>query len=106
MRALARYCVLCILCQATVQAHGYVKVDPRWIALPTSLRSLFRQEAPAAGDCDAKTNADQGVPIPRYWVGLTVAEVPVVGVVFLQQMMSRGLCANTPVEPFVYREGC
>eukprot|EP00752_Nemacystus_decipiens_P018177 g16307.t1 len=50
--------------EATVQAHGYVKVDPRWIALPASLRSLFRQETAAADE--AQTKADQGVLIPRY----------------------------------------
>ncbi|CAM9268617.1 unnamed protein product [Pylaiella littoralis] len=53
--------------EATVQAHGYVKVDPRWIALPTSLRNLFRQEA-APGE--GKTSEDVGIPIPRY-SGLT-----------------------------------
>ncbi|CAN0310487.1 unnamed protein product [Discosporangium mesarthrocarpum] len=28
----------------TVEAHGYVKVDPRWIKLPTSLGALFGHE--------------------------------------------------------------
>ncbi|CAN0027265.1 unnamed protein product, partial [Ectocarpus fasciculatus] len=61
--------------EATVQAHGYVKVDPRWIALPTSLRRLFRQEdavaaaAAAATDSDKKP-VDQAFPVPRY-SGLT-----------------------------------
>ncbi|CAM9853242.1 unnamed protein product, partial [Scytosiphon promiscuus] len=53
--------------EATVQAHGYVKVDPRWIALPTSLRSLFQQEDPVAAGADgAQKTTSRGVPIPRY----------------------------------------
>lgn len=54
--------------QVTVQAHGYVKVDPRWIALPETLRALFQQEAAGnAADGGSKT-VDQGIPIPRYFV--------------------------------------
>ena len=41
-----------------MQAHGYVKVDPRWISLPASLRSLFKQEA---GSAPAKHD----IPTPR-----------------------------------------
>ncbi|CAB1111694.1 unnamed protein product [Ectocarpus sp. CCAP 1310/34] len=60
--------------EATVQAHGYVKVDPRWIALPTSLRRLFRQEEGSGGGASAadgdRKPVDQAFPIPRY-SGLT-----------------------------------
>ncbi|CAM9652461.1 unnamed protein product, partial [Choristocarpus tenellus] len=31
------------LVKATVQAHGHVKVDPRWISLPDSVRNLYGQ---------------------------------------------------------------
>ncbi|CAM9244924.1 unnamed protein product [Ectocarpus sp. 12 AP-2014] len=63
--------------EATVQAHGYVKVDPRWIALPTSLRRLFRQEEGSRGGAGGAGAADsdrkpvhQAFPVPRY-SGLT-----------------------------------
>lgn len=57
---LARYLIVFYFLsfQATVQAHGYVKVDPRWISLPASLRSLYKQEA---GSAPAKHD----IPIPR-----------------------------------------
>ncbi|CAM9687147.1 unnamed protein product, partial [Laminaria digitata] len=61
--------------QATVQAHGYVKVDPRWISLPASLRSLFKQEAgsaPAKHDIliPRQAAAARPFPKPRRYSGL------------------------------------
>lgn len=59
--------------QATVQAHGYVKVDPRWISLPASLRSLFKQEA---GSAPAKHD----IPIPRQAAAVRLVPSHICGV--------------------------
>ncbi|CAM9197351.1 unnamed protein product [Ascophyllum nodosum] len=58
--------------QATVQAHGYVKVDPRWISLPTSLRSLFKQEETIGTDDD-----NRGGRTPRRKLTVFAPLVPV-----------------------------